>query len=181
MDQEKAFDRVDHSYLVSALWAFGFGDGFVSWLSLLYHNAQCLVKMGVGLSRPLSVRRGIRQGCPISGQLYSLAIEPLLCKLRGRLSGLSLPGSCGLKCPPTLSAHAEDVNIFVSSQEDVQCLQDTLSLYEKATSARVNWTKSEALLLGQWRDQAVPSLPGGLELGREGLRVLGVFFGNQGF
>uniref|UniRef100_A0A3Q3F9D5 G protein gamma domain-containing protein n=1 Tax=Labrus bergylta TaxID=56723 RepID=A0A3Q3F9D5_9LABR len=38
--------------------------------------------MGAGLSRPIPVRRGIRQGCPISGQLYSLAIEPLLCRLR---------------------------------------------------------------------------------------------------
>ncbi|KAJ3586247.1 hypothetical protein NHX12_012647 [Muraenolepis orangiensis] len=72
-------------------------------------------------------------------KLYSLAIEPLLCRLRSKLSGLSLPASCGLECPPTLSAYADDVSIFVSSQRDVQCLQDTLSLYERASSARVNW------------------------------------------
>ena len=61
LDQEKAFD------LFSAFLAFGFGDGFVSWLSLLYHDAQCLVKMVVGLSRPIHDLWGIRQGCPISG------------------------------------------------------------------------------------------------------------------
>uniref|UniRef100_A0A0E9W4J9 Uncharacterized protein n=1 Tax=Anguilla anguilla TaxID=7936 RepID=A0A0E9W4J9_ANGAN len=36
-------------------------------------------------------RRGIRQDCPISGQLYSLATEPLLCSLRGTITGLFLP------------------------------------------------------------------------------------------
>uniref|UniRef100_A0A3Q3ERM5 Reverse transcriptase domain-containing protein n=1 Tax=Labrus bergylta TaxID=56723 RepID=A0A3Q3ERM5_9LABR len=181
LDQEKAFDRVDHSYLFSALRSFGFGDGFVSLVGLLYQDAQCLVKMGAGLSRPIPVRRGIRQGCPISGQLYSLAIEPLLCRLRGRLSGLSLPAACSIECPPTISAYADDVNIFISNQGDVRCLRDTLSLYERATAARVNWEKSGALLVGEWRDQAVPSLPGGLEWGREGLKVLGVYLGTEGF
>ncbi|KAJ3599422.1 hypothetical protein NHX12_033385 [Muraenolepis orangiensis] len=114
-------------------------------------------------------------------KLYSLAIEPLLCRLRSQLSGLSLPASCGLEHPPTLSAYADDVSIFVSSQRDVQCLQDTLSLYERASSARVNWAKSSALLLGRWREQVVPSLPGGLQWETEGLKVLGVFLGTEAF
>ncbi|KAJ3605666.1 hypothetical protein NHX12_027711 [Muraenolepis orangiensis] len=181
LDQEKAFDRVDHLYLFSALRAYGIGEGFLAWVGLLYNGAQCLVKMGAGLSRPIPVQRGIRQGCPISGQLYSLAIEPLLCRLRSKLSGLSLPASCGLECPPTLSAYADDISIFVSSQRDVQCLQDTLSLYERASSARVNWAKSSALLFGCWREQVVPSLPGGLQWETEGLKVLGVFLGTEAF
>ncbi|KAJ3599425.1 hypothetical protein NHX12_033388 [Muraenolepis orangiensis] len=114
-------------------------------------------------------------------KLYSLAIEPLLCRLRSQLSGLSLPASCGLEHPPTLSAYADDVSIFVSSQRGVQCLQDTLSLYERASSARVNWAKSSALLLGRWREQVVPSLPGGLQWETEGLKVLGVFLGTEAF
>ncbi len=105
----------------------------------------------------------------------------MLCRLRGRLSGLSLPGSSDLVHPPTVSAYADDVSVFITGQADVKCLQDTLSLYEGASSARVNWAKSEALLVGQWRDQAVPSLPGGLQWGEEGLKVLGVFLGTEGF
>uniref|UniRef100_A0A8D3BRM1 Reverse transcriptase domain-containing protein n=1 Tax=Scophthalmus maximus TaxID=52904 RepID=A0A8D3BRM1_SCOMX len=182
LDQEKAFDRVDHSYLFSALKTFGVGDGFLAWVGVLYRDAQCLVKMGAGLSRPIPVKRGIRQGCPLSGQLYSLAIEPLLCMLRKRLSGLTVPGSLGLDQDfPALSVYADDVNILVSNQQDVQNVQDTLSLYERASSARVNWAKSEALWVGQGRDQVMPSLPGGLEWGQEGLKVLGVFLGSEGF
>lgn len=78
-DQEIAFDRVDHSYLFSVLRAFDLGE---RWVTLLYHGVQCLVNMGAGLSWPIPVHRGIRQGCSILGQLYSLAVEPLLCRLR---------------------------------------------------------------------------------------------------
>ena len=68
-----------------------------------------MVKVGVGLSWPIPVKRGIKQGCPISGQLHSLAIEPLLCRLRDRLSGLSQTSTFKSDCDfPTLSAYAGD-------------------------------------------------------------------------
>ena len=35
LDQEKAFHRVDHSYLFSALKSFGIGDVFLAWVSLV--------------------------------------------------------------------------------------------------------------------------------------------------
>lgn len=53
-----------------------------------YTDAVSMVKIGGGLSVPIQVKRGIRQGCPMSGQLYALAIEPLLCLLRIKLSGI---------------------------------------------------------------------------------------------
>ena len=109
--------RVDHSHLFCAFKAFGIGDGFLAWVSLLYRDAQCMVK-----------------GCPISDQLYSLAIKIWALP---RLSGLSLTGTFkpdrGL---PTLSAYADDISSFVSNQGDIQTLKDTLSLYKKVTLHR---------------------------------------------
>ena len=179
IDQQKAFDMVDHGYLFAALKAFGFGDVFISWVGLLYRGAECLVKVGGGLSRPIPVQRGIRQGCPISGQLYSLVIEPLLCRLRSRLSGLTLPGT--QFSPLVVSAYADDLNVFIADQRDVAALQDSLAVYEKASSARVNWGKSEALQVGQWEGRAVPRLPTQLQWKTGGLKVLGVFLGTEEF
>lgn len=60
LDQEKAFDRVDDSYLFAALTAFGIGNGFLVWFGLL-HTLWCslygeTVKTGAGLSWPIPVK-----------------------------------------------------------------------------------------------------------------------------
>ncbi|CAM2114380.1 unnamed protein product, partial [Caretta caretta] len=78
LNQEKAFDRVDHRYLLSTLQAFGFGPQFVGFLQVLYASAECLVKLNWTLTEQVNFRRGVRQGCPLLGQLYALAIKPFL-------------------------------------------------------------------------------------------------------
>ncbi|KAJ3582744.1 hypothetical protein NHX12_000281 [Muraenolepis orangiensis] len=66
-----------------------------------------------------------------------------------------------------------------AGQRDIQELQDSLALYRKASSAKVNWEKSEAVLVGQWSVGNRPSLPGSLGWGNRGLKVLGVWLGSE--
>ncbi|CAM2106331.1 unnamed protein product [Caretta caretta] len=54
LDQEKAFDRVDHGYLLSTLRAFGFGPQFVGFLQELYTSAECQVRLNWTLTEPVS-------------------------------------------------------------------------------------------------------------------------------
>lgn len=56
LDQEKAFDRVNHLFLFDTLKAFGFGDIFISKIKLLYAGATCMIKMAGGLSIPVKVK-----------------------------------------------------------------------------------------------------------------------------
>ena len=58
---------------------------------------------------------GNKAGCPLSGQLYSLAIEPLLNNIRNKLKDFHLPNS-SLSLPLTVAAYADDVNIFITGQ-----------------------------------------------------------------
>lgn len=64
-----------------ALRASCIADGFLAWVGLSYTVAHCMGKIGARLSQPIPVQWGKRQGCPLLVQLYSSAIEPLLCRL----------------------------------------------------------------------------------------------------
>ncbi|CAM2108999.1 unnamed protein product [Caretta caretta] len=148
LDQEKAFDRVDHGYLLSTLRAFGFGPQFVSFLRVLYASAECLVRLNWTLTEPVSFGRGVRQGCPLSGQLYALAIEPFLCLLRRRLTGLVLREP---ELRLVLSAYADDVLLVVQDPGDLARVEACQTIFSAASSARVNWVKSSGLAVGGWR------------------------------
>ena len=95
LDQEKAFDRVDWSFLRSTLYALGFGQAFVGWVDLFYYNPCSAVNVNGQISSLSSLSRGVRQGCPLSPLLYILVAEVLACNLRanGSISGLQLPHS----------------------------------------------------------------------------------------
>lgn len=53
---------------------------------------------------------------------------------------------------------ADDVLLFISNENEVKLI---VGGFECVSSARVNWSKSDALLVGIW-EHARPSLPGGL-------------------
>ena len=49
---------------------------FTSWVKLLYNGESCVVTVVGGGWVGVLTLKGIRQGCLLSGQLYSLAIKP---------------------------------------------------------------------------------------------------------
>ncbi len=82
----------------------------------------------------------------MSGMLYSLAIEPLLQKLRDHLKGLVFP-ACNN--PLELSAYADD-GVIVNGKDDVDKLEKIVNDFKCFSSAKVNWGESEAFLVGNW-------------------------------
>ena len=88
LDQEKAFDRVEHLYLWKILESFGLSPGLIAMIKVLYQDVESELKINRGLSAPFKVCRGVRQGCSLPGMLYSMSIEPLRRKLRAKIEGL---------------------------------------------------------------------------------------------
>ncbi|KAL7872663.1 hypothetical protein AOLI_G00117340 [Acnodon oligacanthus] len=89
LDQEKAVARVEHQYLWCTLEAFGFSPYFITMVRVSYQDVESVLKISGGLSAPFRAERGIRQGCALSGMLYSLAIEPLLNRLHSKFEGFA--------------------------------------------------------------------------------------------
>ena len=82
LNQEKAFDRVDHDFLMRVLLKFGFGPSFRGWVSLFYKNVFSRIICNGSLSAPVFLGRGVRQGCALSPILYLLISEVLSNQIR---------------------------------------------------------------------------------------------------
>ena len=91
LDQSKAFDRVDHSFLEVVLSAASFGLHFRSWICFLYASSGVMVEVNGVRSEPFILTRSIRQGCPLSPMLYIFALDPFLRKLKANLVLRGLP------------------------------------------------------------------------------------------
>ena len=68
LDQEKAFDRVAHDYLLKTITAHNLGTCtyIETWIKTLYKNTQSQLLVNHTLSEPFSLTRSIRQGCSLS-------------------------------------------------------------------------------------------------------------------
>ena len=150
LDQEKAFDRVNHDFMFSVLETFGFGDSFIHWIRLLYSNASTETNINGFLTDAIPLRSGVRQGCPLSALLYVLVIEVLALQLRvnPNIVGFQVGGE------KIISSHYSDDAVIKITQN--RCFKEVfkeLQDYEKASGARINYDKSKGLWLGRWKDR----------------------------
>ena len=84
-DQEKAFDRVDRTFLINLLNLFGFGSSFRNWIFTWYNDAFVHIIVNGFLTSPVRLSRGVRQGDALSPMLYVLCVEVLACTIRNLL------------------------------------------------------------------------------------------------
>ena len=72
IDWCKGFDCVDFVLMWRTLLSFGIPKYIVECLRDLYQNQTAEVETVVGRTGPLSMQRGVRQGCPLSPMLFNM-------------------------------------------------------------------------------------------------------------
>jgi hypothetical protein len=146
LDQEKAYDRINHNYLLRVLEHMGFPPKFCNTIKSFYTNAQTVVMVNGELSKPFTVICGVRQGDPLSCLLFNLAIEPLACLIRNSgLKGVKIPGKDE---ELVVSLFADDTTVFLSCADSLKKLWEILRVWCAASTAKFNDNKTVLLPFG---------------------------------
>ena len=112
----------------------------------------------------------MRQGCPLSALLYAIVVEPMatLVKRDKGVVGIRLPfgGVC------VINQYADDTTITVRDGGSVKRVLELVEKYERASGAKINREKSEAMYIG-----GVETVEVGLREEKRYIKVLGMYLG----
>lgn len=143
LDAEKAFDRVEWGFLMTALSRFGFGPGFCHWVKVLYSNPRAVVLTNGLISNFFCLSRGTRQGCALSPLLFTIVLEPLALAIRAdvRIKGVHAGGR-----EHKLFMYADDIlTVITDPVNSLPGLLDCIDSYSKLSGYKINWHKSEGM------------------------------------
>lgn len=145
LDQEKAYDRVNHGFLFRTLKVLGMPSGMRQAIRALYATARSTVLVNGIECATFAVKRGVRQGDPLSCVLFICVMACLQCLLeRNSQIGIQLPRAQPMK----YTMYADDTVIALPSWDAVPSLLSDLNQYCLASGALFNTEKTEVLTRG---------------------------------
>lgn len=189
LDQEKAYDKILHDFLWASMKKFGIPDEYIDIVRSLYSDANTKIILNGEVSRSYKVKRGVRQGDPLSCLLFNIAIESLAHMLHSStLKGIDIDGEIE-RLIATL--FADDTTAYLAKDDKFQDLQKLLKKWCRASGAKFNIPKTVIVPVGtkEYREGLAttrktsptePIIPLDIKIVREGeaTRLLGAFIGN---
>ena len=179
LDFEKAYDRVNWTFLKKVMERMGFHQTWIKQVMALNKNASAAVIVNGEQSKTFQLQRSVRQGCPLAPYLFLLTVDVLgqmLQHLACGVKGLQLPDNTYI----TNQMFADDTLLFLDGTRDnIDRALTVIQRFGAASGAKLNLHKSVGLWLSknertwQWGEEAGMKwiLPG------EVTRYLGYPFG----
>ena len=140
IDYEKAFDTVRHQDLIQMLESIGVDGKEISLLANLYWHQKATVRINGALSNPVSIERGVRQGCPLSPDLFSLYGEFIMREIDG-MDGVKVGG-----ININNIRYADDTVLVAESERELQLLVDRVKEASEERGLKINVGKTESVV-----------------------------------
>ena len=146
IDFEKAFDSLSFNFIEKTLSFFNFGEMIQEWIKLFLYDTEVCVQVNGFLSDYFMVKRGCRQGDPISAYIFILCTEILNIKIKNEknITGIKVK-----QREYIISQFADDTTLFLDGSE--KSIKNTLQLLEKfshISGLKVNFDKTKLIWIG---------------------------------
>ena len=175
IDFEKAFDTVSWSFISDVLDYFNFGNSIKAWVSLFQKGSETCILQNGFMSEVFNLRRGCRQGDPISPYLFILCAEILgkMIRKNNDIKGIIINDK-----EYKLSQYADDTQLILDGTEkSLKAALDILKTYYIMSGLKINVDKTRALWIGSSCGSSGKLCEEyGLDWSQEPLKILGVTF-----
>ena len=144
IDVEKAFDKIQHPFLIKSRSKVGIEGAFLNITKAIYERRTANIILNGQKLRAFLLRSGTRQGCPLSPLLFNITLEVLAAAIRQEkeIKGIQI-GKEEMK----LSLFADDMIVYMENPIDcTKKLLDLINEFGKTAGYKVNTQKSKAFL-----------------------------------
>jgi exonuclease III len=174
IDFEKAFDTVKWPFIYKVFEKMNFGTYFIKCIKTLYNDIMTAIANNGQLSEFFKPTRGIRQGCPISANIFVTIVEILAAAIRQKQTIIGIKiGNKTYK----ISQYADDTVIFLSDLDSLKEVFNILDMFKQCSGLKANREKSEAIWIGS--SSNFRHKPMGIKWPDEPIKCLGVYIENN--
>ena len=118
-------------------------------MKLLYKEPSAVFKNNGWISNKIHLKRGIRQGCPVSALLFILTTEILAINLKSStFQGINILNKC-VSTEIKLSQYADDTCVFLKNEKQIPKVLQVIQNFSKLAGPKLNQNKTEGLWLGR--------------------------------
>lgn len=159
LDISKAFDRVDHSILISKLHLIGLPNNLCSLIGSFLHKRDFSVAIDGASSSSHFISSGVPQGCILSPTLFLIFINDLMSSTKNSLLCFADDSTLHSSFESDKSSISSDVlsNLRVSCMSSVSEDLSSIASWGSTNDVVFNATKSQCLLISRRKGYS-PSL-----------------------
>ena len=112
IDAEKAFDKIQHPFMIKILNKMGIEGKYLNIIKAIYDKPTANIILNVERLKAIPLRTGMRQGCPLSPLLFNIVLEVLARAVRQEkgIKGIQI-GNEEVK----LSLFADDLILYIEN------------------------------------------------------------------
>ena len=115
IDAEKAFDKIQHPFMIKTLQKVGTEGTYLNIIKAIYNKPTANIVFSGEKLKPFPLRSGTRQGCPLSPLLFNIVLEVLATAIREvkEIKGIQI-GKEEVK----LSLFSDDMILYIENPKD---------------------------------------------------------------
>ena len=115
IDAEKAFNKIQHPFMIKTLQKVGIEGTFLNIIKVIYYKPKANIVLNGKKLKPFPLRSGTRQGCPLSRLLFNIVLKVLATAIREEkeIKGIQIR-----KEQVKLSLFADDMILYTENPKD---------------------------------------------------------------